>query len=84
MFELDSTPFIICIINKIYFKLFSYLLFCGFSSTLFPLAIVLLGIPYLIDFHTSNGQHKEPQRECGEQRREQQCYQPITATSANS
>jgi hypothetical protein len=45
----------------------------------FPFAIVLLGILYLIDIHTSDGQHKEPQCQCGEQRGEKQCCQPAAA-----
>jgi hypothetical protein len=54
----------------------SYLVFpylCGFSIAL-SLAIVLLGILYLINIDTSNGQHKELQHhyQHGEQHGEQQ------------
>jgi hypothetical protein len=42
---------------------------------LFPLLSFFCVFFYLINIHTSDGQHKEPQ-----QCREQQCYQPTTAT----
>jgi hypothetical protein len=33
---------------------------CGFTTIPFTPAIILLGILYLINPHTSDGQHKEP------------------------
>jgi hypothetical protein len=54
---------------------FSYLY--RFIPYSFTLAIILLGIHYLINAYTSDGQHKEPQQQQrGQQRREQSECQP--------
>jgi hypothetical protein len=57
---------------------FSYLHGCIPDS--FTLAIVLLGILYLINIYTSDGQHKElqQQQQRGQRRREQPTCQSIT------
>jgi hypothetical protein len=51
---------------------------CGFPL-LFPFAIILLGILYLISVRTLDGQHKGLQHQCWEQCREQQHRQPTAS-----
>jgi hypothetical protein len=48
----------------------------------FAPAIVLSGILYLINAYTSDGQHKEPQQQWGQQWREQpECQSAITPSA---
>jgi hypothetical protein len=58
----------------------------GFIPYFFTLAIILLGILYLIHAYTSYDQHKEPQQQqqWGQQRREQPECQPAATPSTYS
>jgi hypothetical protein len=53
---------------------FSYLY--GFVPYSFTPAIILLGILYLINAYTSDGQYEEPQQQQGQQLGQQQREQP--------
>jgi hypothetical protein len=74
--------------NKVSIKnhlVFSYLY--GFFHYSFAPPIALLGILYLIDAYTSDGQHKEPpqqQQQHGQQWREQLECQSVATPSAYS
>jgi hypothetical protein len=72
--------------NKISIKIIKYSPISGFYHYSFAPAMVLLGIFYIINAYTLDGQHKEPQQQqqWGQQQREQPECQSATSPSAYS